>query len=426
VPTGDRAAYYPPPASCAGCHDGVREVRVAWEGPSSRVGNVSFDHASHADELAAAGDPEQACAACHVPEGGERMSVSATVQLESCWGCHAHEAADHQVDADCATCHLPLYRTRFDRVRVEALPVPADHESASFLASEHGTLVSEAADRCATCHTRERCVACHVDAGREEIVSFPGAPGSMDLPAFGAEYPVPESHGDPSWLSIHGAGAAPSTCATCHTSDDCLSCHVQPLPAAVAALPTAVSVDAPGVGMVPHAPESHGSFFFMEAHATLAAARDASCAACHRDSFCVSCHDGPVGGGYHPTDFLSRHTASAFGRDTECSNCHSTAVFCRECHVQSGLVARGGGRLGPGYHDDGPFWLLRHGQAARQNLESCASCHRQVDCTQCHGVLGAFKVSPHTSSFDAQRSWARSPRTCLACHVGNPLGGGGP
>lgn len=134
----------------------------------------------------------------------------------------------------------------------------------------------------------------------------------------------------------------------------------------------------------------------------------------------MSCHDAPVGNSYHADAFLSRHSASAFGRDAECSSCHNTAVFCRECHVQVGLVSSG--RLGPGYHDDGPVWLLRHGQAARQNLESCASCHRQVDCTQCHGVLGAFKVSPHSAGFDAERAWARSPRTCLACHVdGNPL-----
>jgi hypothetical protein len=69
------------------------------------------------------------------------------------------------------------------------------------------------------------------------------------------------------------------------------------------------------------------------------------------------------------------------------------------------------------------MWLLRHGQAARQNLESCTTCHKQNDCTQCHGVLGAFKISPHARNFDAERAWAQSPRTCLACHIRNPLEG---
>jgi hypothetical protein len=71
------------------------------------------------------------------------------------------------------------------------------------------------------------------------------------------------------------------------------------------------------------------------------------------------------------------------------------------------------------------MWLLRHGQAARQNLETCASCHTQRDCTQCHGVLGAFKVNPHGRDFDAAAAWQRNPRSCFGCHVKNPLQGGG-
>jgi hypothetical protein len=234
-----------------------------------------------------------------------------------------------------------------------------------------------------------------------------------------AHYNEPSTHLEGQWLTLHGVDASRQTCATCHTSEDCTSCHVQPAPTAIASLPSRADVTAPGVHVSARAPESHESAFFMQAHTTLAAANEASCTTCHRQDFCVSCHDGPVGGGYHPTAFLSRHAASAFGRDSECASCHQTQVFCRECHVQVGLTSSG--RLGPGYHDDGPAWLLRHGQGARQNLESCASCHRQTDCTQCHGELGAFKISPHTVGFDAERAWARSPRTCLACHVGNPL-----
>jgi hypothetical protein len=259
-----------------------------------------------------------------------------------------------------------------------------------------------------------------VDAERDVIAAFPAAPPDMELPPAVAHYNEPTTHLAGRWLTLHGVEASRQECATCHTSNDCTSCHVQPLPEAVRTMPARGDVVAPGVHVVASAPTSHESVFFLQAHTGLAASGDASCATCHQESFCVSCHDGPVGGGYHENDFLARHTAAAFGRDAECSSCHSTQVFCRECHVQVGLV--GTGRLGPGYHDDGPVWLLRHGQAARQNLESCASCHRQVDCTQCHGVLGAFKVSPHSAGFDAERAWARSPRTCLACHsTGNPL-----
>jgi hypothetical protein len=421
IPLGDRADYYPNPAVCRGCHDGVREVRISWQGPAERVTNLKFEHQQHDQGLVSAGDPPQECASCHIPEGAGRMAVSDSIQLGTCWGCHAHTASEHQVDAQCSTCHVPLFETHFDRARIQSLPEPSDHRAASFLDSDHGRLVQQDASRCATCHTQQRCVACHVDTERLAIASFPAAPESMELPVTTARYVAPASHAESGWLGAHGAEASRSACATCHTRESCTSCHVEPVPDVLGELPAKADVRAPGVQVVARAPESHGSLFFMEAHPTLAASGDASCATCHEESFCVSCHDGPVKGGYHPPEFLSRHTAEAFGRDAECSNCHNTEVFCRECHVQMGLV--GNGRLGPGYHDASPVWLIRHGQAARQNLESCASCHRQIDCTQCHGLLGAFKVSPHSASFDAARAWARSPRTCFACHIGNPLDG---
>jgi hypothetical protein len=424
IPGGDEASFYPAPASCTGCHDGVREERVTWTGPRPAVDNVSFQHETHAAQLVTAGDPAQDCASCHVAEGGTRMAVSDSVQLAGCWSCHAHEAADHMVDADCTSCHVPLASTEFEVARIEALPLPADHASGAFLVSEHGALAETDAGRCATCHTQQRCTSCHVDTDRPSIAATPAAPAEMELPPATAHYNVPVTHTERDFLATHGIGASRQTCATCHTSNDCTTCHIQPLPQVVGSLPARADVVAPGARVIGRAPESHERMFFIEAHPTLAAASEISCATCHAESFCVSCHDAPSAnesGGYHPPAFLSMHAASAFGRDSDCASCHSTQVFCRQCHLETGLVPAGGGRLGPGYHDDGPLWLLRHGQAARQNLEGCTSCHRQVDCTQCHGVLGAFKVSPHTLGFDAERAWARSPRTCLACHVGNPL-----
>jgi len=177
---------------------------------------------------------------------------------------------------------------------------------------------------------------------------------------------------------------------------------------------------APGVVVARHPPDSHESLFFMNAHATLAASRSNSCETCHEERFCTGCHDGPSSGGYHPPDFVARHPAEAFGRDAECSNCHNTQAFCRSCHLEAGLGSSG--RLGPGYHNAEGLWLLRHGQAARQNLESCASCHSQTDCVQCHGVLGSFKINPHSPDFDAQREWNRNSRPCIACHLRNPIG----
>src|SRR5690606_6694989 len=101
--------------------------------------------------------------------------------------------------------------------------------------------------RCATCHTQDRCLTCHVDADRSELAAIPPAPPGMELPLFAANYPVPPSHRATDFAVAHGAAADQGSCATCHTRDDCASCHVAPLPGAVAALPRRADVIATGV-----------------------------------------------------------------------------------------------------------------------------------------------------------------------------------
>ena len=422
IPVGDAASWYPSPEACARCHNGTDQQRVGWNGPSPREDNLKFEHDVHSAIIEGMEMPEQSCQSCHVPEGGPRMAVSDEIQMATCFGCH--EGSQHQLDADCSTCHTPLAESGFTKSRIEAMEPPADHQAAAFMAGGHGQSAAGNVARCATCHTADRCVSCHVDVDLPQIAAMPWAPAGMELPEAVAHYNVPATHADPKWLSLHGNQATRQACATCHTTESCLACHVSPAPAAVAALPSVKDVVAPGVAIEAHPPESHENFFFIDVHSTLAASDQKSCTTCHVESFCVACHDAPPKGGYHPAGFVSRHSADAFGRSTECANCHDPQIFCRSCHVQMGLVSQG--RLGPGYHEGGATWLLRHPQAARQNLESCTSCHTQRDCTQCHGVLGAFKVSPHSSDFDAKRAWERSPRTCFACHIKNPLGGSAP
>jgi hypothetical protein len=245
----------------------------------------------------------------------------------------------------------------------------------------------------------------------------------MTLPPLAAHYNEPASHVDEGWLAEHQSQASRSACATCHTTDDCRACHVSPVPSVIAQLPARADVVAPGVHVARRGPQSHESLFFLGSHDALAAADGRSCATCHDETYCVGCHDAPSGGGYHPPSFVASHPAQAFGRDVECASCHNTQAFCRACHVDSGLT--GFARTGPAFHDSQPLWLIRHGQSARQSLESCTTCHSQTDCTRCHGALGAFKVNPHSRDFDAEGAFARNPRPCFFCHVGNPLNGSG-
>ena len=94
-------------------------------------------------------------------------------------------------------------------------------------------------------------------------------------------------------------------------------------------------------------------------------------------------------------------------------------MFCRECHAAAGLAPQGGLTNGS-YHDREPFWLLSHGQAGRQDLETCASCHQQTDCMKCHSASSGWRVSPHGPDFDPTRVSERNLQMCRSCHATDP------
>lgn len=494
VPTGDNAAFYPDPSLCLQCHDGVREERVTWAGPEREATNLRFSHPAHQEET-----PQQVeCAECHTLAGTGRMAVVEAVP-ERCFSCHeAHPARDHFVDATCTNCHVPLAETRFALNRIRNLPEPATHQRPDFLAALHGELAEADPTRCSTCHTRELCTTCHVDAPRVAAIGqVPDGRGRLELPRFQARYPVPPSHLQPDWEIRHGGEASVANCSTCHTRDGCETCHQEPVTRStqvIAQLPFRGEVEAPGVTMARRLPESHLNPFFATRHGEAATTRPETCTTCHaKTPLCTSCH-APIAGSalpaatsgelrptlavnagagraaraaappaaraahgagadtvparsaaaarihvpaerasappakraprsaeFHPAGFATHHASAAYSRRLDCAQCHNTRVFCKDCHEEAGFQARG--RLGQGFHDAEPVWLLRHGQAARQTLESCTTCHAQRDCLQCHSQLGAFRVNPHRADFDARRAQKRNPTVCYNCHLSDPLGG---
>ena len=415
IETGDTSAYYPPLELCGRCHDGQQRDRVTWTGPTKEITNLRFTHEDHTES---SGEDIE-CEQCHTPQGAPRMTVLRAVTAQ-CFACHGHPARDHYLDARCSTCHVPLAQTKLTAAMVSALPVPADHNQPGFLLPAHGEQATAQPARCATCHTREQCSSCHVDPGvAAAIARIPEAPAGFPISPLEPHYPEPPSHRTPDWVERHGAGASRQACGTCHTRDDCAACHVQPLPQPATALPERPRVQAPGVGLVREMPQSHAPRSFQTDHGALAAAQPKQCESCHTRRFCSDCHDAPATPSFHPRNFTAQHASAAYGRRLECSTCHEVRTFCRSCHIQQGMKPVG--RLDPGFHDAQPVWLLRHAQAARQELESCTSCHNQKDCLQCHSQLGAFGVNPHGSSFDAARAQRRNPLICFACHVSDPL-----
>jgi hypothetical protein len=243
------------------------------------------------------------------------------------------------------------------------------------------------------------------------------APDPRSL-AHTAELEAPAGHRDPAFLRRHGGQARKEAarCAVCHTQESCLACHTAS-PASVQAIPAAGPGRGRGATIRRERPTSHG-LDFSELHAEPASARPQSCSGCHTRADCLSCHRpdaADAAPGYHPAGFLTSHPAAAYTRESSCSDCHNQGQFCANCHLNAGLVSPGRLR-GAGYHDAKQSFLLNHGQAARQNLESCVSCHSERDCLTCHSATGGRRFNPHGPGFDPGTLLRKNSSMCSACH----------
>lgn len=421
----------PAPTQCVVCHDGEIERRVRWPGrrqppPTNR----RFTHPAH---LAAAvprmpGDSSRlaSCGSCHVAPGDGRMDIRRNV-LRSCLDCH--DVRVPHVDAPpeaCATCHLRLVDApTLSPAAIRAFPRPTSHADSGFLLGGHGRLARTSARSgsravaasCATCHSRDLCLSCHVDAPESEVIQALERDSRVAVGI--GPVPRPPSHAGSGYVQRHGREAqrASATCSTCHARESCQNCHAGTPPPAAQRLAMRGPGRAVGADPVRTKPANH-TWEFARRHAAEASARPRSCETCHARETCLSCHRPEFAsrGAYHPAGFIARHPAAAYSRQAGCADCHNTAQFCQSCHQQSGLVARA--RLGTrGYHDAFRGFSLGHGQAARQSLESCAGCHAERDCTACHSAVGGgFRFSPHGPGFDGERLRRKNPSFCIACH----------
>lgn len=428
------APVWPTAASCASCHDGRTQPVVDWAPRTEpRASNLRFVHVPHA-EAAARRNPADSllgltCSTCHTEAGTPRMAVQ-HAEVGNCLDCHQLGPSHLAVpDTACATCHLPLSDARtLTRTQVAAFPEPPSHERAGWELEGHGRAARppgappgapSVAASCATCHARNFCITCHVNA--PEVGPIQGLALDERSTIITATLPVPPSHRQPDFQNTHGGQAQRSvqSCAACHTQESCTVCHAGATPRPVLQLAAAGPGRGPGAQLTGRTPASH-TWEFRERHGPQASVANASCQSCHVREDCLSCHrPGPAANpAYHPAGFLTRHPSSAWAREANCSDCHNVAQFCQNCHRQSGVTAGGPRAIGIGnYHDAKGGWGLGHGQAARQSLESCASCHAERDCTRCHSAVGGgFRFSPHGPGFNPERLLRKNPSLCVACH----------
>ncbi len=419
IETGIEADIYPDPGTCTQCHDGEREKRVEWTTASRRTSNLVFSHQEHRTSLQQVGDSAE-CGACHRDPGdADRMAV-APATSEACLTCHAHEAPDHlSYERNCLACHEPVWRAaNLTAARVSDFPEPEGHRELQFI-SEHGGLGDAAPTACATCHSQESCTRCHANASSVPGITDLGRDTRIlelvrDKPP---EYPEPADHENSGWEWSHSARAVEDTdgCANCHTRSSCAACHRGMAIPEVASLPVSVPGGPPGVQLETESIRVH-RIGFETGHGARAATDEQSCSGCHEPATCVACHDGPTRPEFHVGNVLEMHASDSYSNATDCASCHSAEVFCRGCHAAVGLASQG--RLDVAFHSSRPFWLLGHGEAARQGLEGCVTCHSQIDCAQCHSARGGWRVSPHGPGFDTDLADAANRGACLLCHFG--------
>jgi hypothetical protein len=426
------APLWPAAADCATCHDGAVEERVTWTAPrATPASNLRFAHLVHRDSVAARFPADSAppdCAQCHATEAGEPMAV-ARADPAPCLACHAR-AVEHLAVADtaCATCHVPLAEARgLTEAQIKEFPAPPGHERPGYV--ENGLHGREAASpvrfagqtqvaaSCATCHARDFCTDCHVDA--PETASIRALAADARSLAIPRELEAPASHDAAGFERQHGgpAKASPRSCATCHTQESCTVCHIAPATRTVLAMHASGPGRGAGAAVERQPPSSH-VLGFADRHAQVASAEEKSCSTCHVRTECLDCHRPDPGSGsqFHGANFLARHPTAAYNRETTCADCHNAGQFCSTCHLQSGLIA--GRPLGTSakYHDAKTSFLFGHGEAARRTLESCVSCHTERDCLPCHSSLGGRRFNPHGPGFDPERLQKRNPEMCRACH----------
>lgn len=172
---------------------------------------------------------------------------------------------------------------------------------------------------------------------------------------------------------------------------------------------------------------------FLKGHSSAAYAGGAACSQCHDQTFCSDCHakTNPVGPDVreservdrlfvHRADFVSRHQIEANADPASCSRCHTT-TSCESCHSARNQGPGGANPRSP--HPAGwafPQTAQFHGDAARRDITSCATCHDRggrSDCIDCHKV-GGVGGNPHPPGFLLRHPKVdRTNGMCLECHL---------
>ncbi|MEM9489228.1 MAG: cytochrome c3 family protein [Myxococcota bacterium] len=369
---------------------------------------LRFSHAQHLalEPARVPGGQPLTCTTCHTRAARSRSSLDQLIPGEAtCRPCHAIDRSqpDKAVPtgappARCAACHLGDPAPGGPGPKVQRVVIPAPNLKFSHAA-----------------HVRigMTCTACHGDLRAEGVALATRA----QLPAMA------------SCLACHDGRRAPAQCTTCHLAG----------PGGMVQTRYPSGVLAPSGAIVG---DTHHPGFATE-HRAVAQNNQAYCENCHRRDECLDCHSGQVKRfAFHPGNYALAHAVDARRNQPDCSSCHRAQSFCTGCHSRSGVSADGrASRFGdsggdpdrpetggvrfhpPGWNDARVIGPDHHGFAAQRNIRTCASCHREQFCVQCHTAepSNPRPVNPHPPGWARSRRCQslldRNRRVCLRCHI---------
>ncbi len=290
-------SFLPREATCLECHAEKKEggecgfCHTDAKDPGTYAPRALASRMPHDEHVQ---DAKIACAKCHTTLSEPGAPAHTPADHPTCLSCHEHQQAYAQ--GSCETCHENLNR-------FAVAPVAAFNHGGNFMRT-HGAQALTSAETCGKCHDQTSCAECHARTVATKIeVRFPEDVTSNFI-----------HRGDYVTRHMFDARADSPTCARCHGTSFCDSCHTLQNLTPVAMNPR--TPHPPGWSF-PGAADFHGD----------AARRDiASCASCHDQgaaSVCVSCHDvGGIGGNPHPASWLARHDAKEIAGNGMCLACH--------------------------------------------------------------------------------------------------------
>ncbi len=358
---------------------------------------LRFDHKLHVGEL------EADCDDCHDAAGESRSSLDQLLPSEEpCRDCHAIDRKQPNkavkkggAPARCDACH-PGYTpgAQIQRLRIPTPNLKFDHKAHL----DNGI----------------SCAKCHGDFVAENV----GLATRDQLPKMQL------------CLDCHSKKRELRQCTTCHLAEfgDRMKTR---FPEGELSPSGSLRGDRHDMG-------------FRAGHRFAAQSDPDYCENCHKKSFCTDCHNGVVKPmDLHVGDYVTLHPLDARRDQTKCSSCHRLQTFCTSCHARSGVandsrlsefVSASISPAGPRYHPEG--WVdfgsggpvlgqraaSHHAFEAQRNIRSCASCHREEQCLDCHSKqTGSYSINPHPAGWAG--SWRcrslrkRAGRMCLRCHI---------